>query len=536
MRNVSLAVAVSALLCVAAIHPNLDAQQRTAAKLDADLLGGGGRRAPVFVRMAQQLFPDGAAFEAFVAERGGAPRGEVRGWVLGRLRELAAGSWAEVEEPVGKLVAEGHVADVRRFWIVNGFACEADAAACEALAALPAVAFVHRQRQPGRVAQQQVVERSEAFREEGRRQLARALGVLATQGEEPVFDPERVEVAWNLDAVHAPAAWRAGATGRGVVVAVLDTGSIVTPPLAGALWRNPREEQNGEDDDGDGRVDDLVGWDCEGETPYCVGDGPRSHGSMCAGIIAGREWGDPAFVSGVAPRARLMMLRGMGRLSAYEYVAEHGADVLSMSYMWVGVELGSYRGVFRTAHEHLEACGVVSVGGAGNYGQNQPAGAQIALPKDIPCVLAVAGVLADGAVPPFSSRGPCRWDDVPFFMDHGADDPLQKPDVTACSGGFPVWHWQRFPGRKVELVRALDDEVGLIVGPRGNSFAGPHAAGVAALVLSVAPELTPWRVRALLTSTCADLGEPGRDLVTGAGMLQADRAVAAARAAVARRE
>jgi subtilisin family serine protease len=275
----------------------------------------------------------------------------------------------------------------------------------------------------------------------------------------------------------------------------------------------------------------LFGWDCDGDTPYVLGDPDHSHGSMCAGIIAGRVAGDPPHLTGVAPRAQLMVLRGMGRLAAYEYAAERDAHVLSLSYMWVNVDLGSYRGVFRTAHEHLAACGVLAVGGAGNFRKTAPAGRQIALPKDIPCVTAVAGIDKELAQTPFSSEGPCSWVGVPFFDDYPETAPLPKPDLCAPALDFPVWHWVE--GRRGN-ARALwqgEDGFGLVLGPRGNSFAGPHAAGVAALVLGVNPELTPWRVQAILAATAKDLGAPGHDLAHGAGLLRAAAAVAAARAA-----
>ena len=100
----------------------------------------------------------------------------------------------------------------------------------------------------------------------------------------------------------------------------------------------------------------------------------------------------------------------------------------------------------------VESLGV-AVGGAGNYGTSQPEGEQIALPKDIPCVLAATGVLEGGDVPPFSSRGPVRpWSDVPFFEN--APEPL-KPDLTTCIGGFPLWHHTTFPGRQVTLFRSF---------------------------------------------------------------------------------
>jgi subtilisin family serine protease len=171
---------------------------------------------------------------------------------------------------------------------------------------------------------------------------------------------------WNLRAIQADAAWKQEkATGRGVVVALLDTGLMVAPALTSAPWKNSAKVFNGLDDEGDGYVDDLFGYDFQADSYYCLGDhseGP-THGSMCGGIIAGRPLNKMKLVTGVAPRARLTVLRGMGYLKSYEYALVHGADVMSMSYTWIHVELGNYRGVYRTAHAHLAAAGIVAVVG-----------------------------------------------------------------------------------------------------------------------------------------------------------------------------
>lgn len=118
-----------------------------------------------------------------------------------------------------------------------------------------------------------------------------------------------------------------------------------------------------------------------------------------------------------------------------------------------------------------------------------------------------------------------------FFDDYPAAAPLGKPDVTAFAGGYPVWHWTDMRGRQVKVVWEGADGIGLIQGPRGNSFSGPHAAGVAALMLSANPELAAWRVKELMEATCRDLGPEGRDVAFGAGLLRAHEAVQAARAA-----
>ena len=68
-----------------------------------------------------------------------------------------------------------------------------------------------------------------------------------------------------------------------------------------------------------------------------------------------------------------------------------------------------------------------------------------------------------------------------------------------------------------------------MMGPAGNSFSGPHAAGVAALVLSANPTINPWEVGQIISETARDLGPPGRDEKFGAGLIDAWAAVRAAR-------
>jgi subtilisin family serine protease len=70
-----------------------------------------------------------------------------------------------------------------------------------------------------------------------------------------------------------------------------------------------------------------------------------------------------------------------------------------------------------------------------------------------------------------------------------------------------------------------DNGASLVVGPAGNSFSGPHAAGVAALMLSVNPELNPWVISTILRETASDLGPTGTDYKFGAGLIDALAAV-----------
>ena len=520
---------ILAALCVAS-----SAAPAEEAKLDAGL-DAADRSHPIFVRMKNQLFPRGGAYEAFSRQPDHGGRQALRRRVLQTLKDKNGKSWASIAPLVQKLASDGSLRSVQRYWIVNGFAGEATAAACRALAAEDEVAFVYRQPVPYAPLHRRPL-RARADLEQQHR-VHRAVMAAWRDDSDDRLKLEGTAIPWNLKRIGADTAWKAeGATGRGVVVAVLDSGLMLAPGLLGALWRNPQETLDGRDEDGNGYVDDIFGYNFAAGSGYVLGDGRIiTHGSTCAGIIAGRPLNRKRLITGVAPRAQVMVLRGSGDLRAYQYLADNGADVLSMSYMWVGVNLGHYRGLYRLAHEHLAAAGVVAVGGAGNFAagpKRQPPGRQIALPKDIPCVIAVAGILENGSRSPSSSQGPCVWKGVKFYDDYPADAPLAKPDVTACFGGFPVWGRTlstRHPQLRYKLLSDEGNGRALISGPQGNSYAGPHAAGVAALILSANPDLHPWQVKDLMEATARDLGPAGRDPQFGAGLLDAAAAVRAAK-------
>jgi len=490
----------------------------------------------IFVRMGDQLFRKGGDYEAFCQKNRGRGRLALRKQVLALLRQKSDTSWLPLEPVVKKLQDGGELKDLQRYWIVNGFACLATGRGCHELASQESVSFVYRQRL--RAVPLHARPKRSGPEEQQRSIYKSVLSMWQDDSAEPVR-AEGPEIPWNTRRIKADQAWeQEQATGKGVVVALCDSGLMVAPALVRALWRNMAEELNGKDDDGNGYVDDLFGYDFVAQSWYALGDRRvMAHGSACGGIVAGRALNKKRLITGVAPRARLMVLRGMGYLKAYEYALASGADIMSMSYMWPGRELGNYRGLYRLAHEHLAAGGIVAVGGAGNFGpganarMRQPAGKQIALPKDIPCVIAAAGVLEDGSKPPMSSEGPCSWSGVKFYDDYPKDAPLLKPDVTGCFGGYPVWGRPAVARRGPRFGLASDEgnNMGLVTGLQGNSFSGPHAAGVAALMLSVNPQLNSWQVKELMESTCVDIGPKGRDAQFGAGLLDALAAVRAAK-------
>lgn len=495
-------------------------------KIDVGFETEAGRLNAIFVRFEDQLFEKGGDYEAFCEKNRKRGRLALRQEVLDLLKDKQRRTWEKLGPAIQKLAAAGKLLNLKRYWIVNGMAARADGPTIQALAEMHGVAFVYRMK----VAPQYELQRRRGDRTKRiQKWLAGFDAKWKSDADEP-FSAKGLQIPWNVKRIQAPEVWKRGHLGQGIVVALLDSGLLPTESLTRALWRNPGEIPNGKDDDGNGYVDDLYGWNFQTGQPFVPGDSQRMpHGSICGGIIAGRPYNEKKLITGLAPRARIMMLQGMGQLRAYEYALQNGADLLSMSYMWVNKRIGNYRGVFRLAHEHLAAGGIVACGGAGNFGpgsrRKAPAGHQIALPKDIPCVIAAAGIVKDGSRAPASSEGPCTWDGVKFYDDYPPNKPLQKPDVTAFFGGYPTWCRTNIRARRWKVVWEGPGRIGLVTGPQGNSFSGPHAIGVSALMLSANPDLLPIEVQAILRGTAKDLGPKGWDKSFGAGLMQALPAV-----------
>ena len=499
------------------------------AKIDEAIPMTGDSFRPVFVRMEDQLFRKAGDHETFCKANSDVPRSTNRNEVTALLRKKADNSWEKVKGLLGELEKAGSIRGQKRFWIVNGFSCAAKPEAIRRLAVHDAVSFVYLDRlaRPAKPPRAMSPARMTAMK------------ALVKLREEKLAETplKNTRIPWNLKAIKAPEVWRQEAAfGEGVTVAVIDSGILPTPSLATALWKNPNESLNGEDDDDNGLVDDLFGYDFTSGTGYILElVSTMSHGSSCAGIIAGRTSAKSGWQTGIAPQAELMLIKGSFDLRALEYLLLNGADVVSMSFMIVGRELGHLRGLYRNAFEHLSAAGVLAVGGAGNYGPKSrramPGGKQIGLPKDIPCVIAMAGVAKDRSPVSFSSHGPCYWDKIAFFSDYPKDKPLSKPDLTAFPTGYPMWTYPPNRLTKARGWKEISAEVGasLVLGPAGNSFSGPHGVGVAVLVLSANPELNPWEVKELLEETATDLGDKGRDTNYGAGLIDALAAVRAAK-------
>jgi subtilisin family serine protease len=310
----------------------------------------------------------------------------------------------------------------------------------------------------------------------------------------------------TLEGWHAAGADASRLPGEGVVVAVIDSGIDADhPDLAGRLHRNPGEiPDNGLDDDDNGFVDDVFGWDFvdSDATPQ---DG-LGHGTHVAGTLAASA--DDAFgVAGVAPGVEILALRGLddrgsgaasALAAAVRYAADAGADVLSNS--WGGrLESRLIADAFAYAH----ALGAVSVAAAGN------SNADVALfqPANLDEVIAVAAIDPDGLRASFSNHG--------LGIDVSAPG-VDVLSLNANAGDNTIARAR--PERIVETDHLRLD---------GTSMACPHVSGAVAVLVALYPEEGPVALRGRILAGAAPLpnADPKDAGRLGAGALSLSGAV-----------
>ncbi len=195
-------------------------------------------------------------------------------------------------------------------------------------------------------------------------------------------DPQYAQ-QWHWSKISAEQAWDVQTGSSSIVVAVIDSGvDLVHPDLAARIWTNPGEiAGNGIDDDHNGRIDDVHGWDfVDGDndpnpTPNGTdddGDGytdyGADHGTHVAGII-GAATNNSTGVAGHDWNCKIMPVRALNDegsglrsdiVAAFEYAVANGADVINLS---IG---GGYGNEWTAPIADAVAAGVVVVAAAGN--------------------------------------------------------------------------------------------------------------------------------------------------------------------------
>ncbi|XVV05795.1 S8 family serine peptidase [Actinosynnema sp. CA-248983] len=266
---------------------------------------------------------------------------------------------------------------------------------------------------------------------------------------QPVLDRSTAQIG-------APAAWQAGFTGKGVKVAVLDTG--VDEKHADLAGQEVAERNFTDDPD----ATDGVG-----------------HGTHVAATIASKD----AKYRGVAPDAQLLDGKVCVRygcaeswiLDGMQWAADEGADVVNLSLG--GGDTPEIDPLEEAVNRLSAEKGTLFVIAAGNSGGPETVGS----PGSADAALTVGAVDRDDTIAPFSSRGP------------RVGDAAVKPDITA-------------PGVDIVAAKSSAGQIGTPVDPThvalsGTSMATPHVAGAAALLAQQHPDWTGAQLKAALTAS-----------------------------------
>jgi len=316
-------------------------------------------------------------------------------------------------------------------------------------------------------------------------------------------DPD-LPLQYGLFAIEADEAWEdtettTGSEGEGVVVAIIDAGVDHThPDLAANIWENPGETGlddnlmdkrfNGIDDDDNGYVDDVRGWDFRNDDndPATI----DTHGTHIAGIIAAVR-NNGIGIAGIAPKAKIMILKALsdtGRANnldlaeAVKYAADNGAQVTNNSY---GRKDVLPEPMERESFDYAHGLRVVSVASVGNGGRDVGIFPDFNFPSELDTVIAVASVNRDDVRSESSNYG--------FF----------GVDLSA-------------PGDAIHSTLNGND----YGEESGTSFAVPHVAGVAALIRSKYPDIGHDGTRGILFTT-SDSIEIIDDKLMGRGRVNA---------------
>ncbi|MFD3446785.1 S8 family serine peptidase [Microbacteriaceae bacterium 4G12] len=275
---------------------------------------------------------------------------------------------------------------------------------------------------------------------------------------------------WGITPVQVPYAWHNGFTGRGVKVAVIDSG----------VYRNHS---------------DLALAGGVSVVSYTKDyDDDNGHGTHVAGIIGAKD--NNIGVEGVAPDAQLYAVKAFNAngdayvsdvIAGIEWAISNKMDIINLSS-----SMKDSSPALQKAVDKAYQSGILLVGAAGNIGNAPSGGSTVEYPALYDSVIAVSAVDNTNSIADFSATGP-------------------KVEVTAPG----VRILSTYPGNGYSYMS-------------GTSMATPFVSGVLALLKQAHPTYSNKDLRSLLDKTAKDIGTSGRDSLYGYGLVQAmiDKAVA----------
>lgn len=296
----------------------------------------------------------------------------------------------------------------------------------------------------------------------------------------------------------AATAWAAGKTGsRSVYVGIIDEGVMNTHEDLGANFGvNPFETAgNGVDDDGNGLIDDVYGWDFDGNNNSIFDGATDDHGTHVAGTI-GALSNNGKGVVGVNWNVSMLSAKFLGKrggttanaIKAVDYFTDlknKGLNIVATNNSWGG---GGYSKALQDAIERANAADILFIAAAGNSTVNIDASASYPAAYPNTNIIAVAALTSTGALASYSNYG------------------ATMVDIGAPGSGI----WSTVPKSVKGLITSS------YASYNGTSMATPHVTGACALYKSIYPGANASAIKdAILNSAVPTQSLSGKVLTGG---------------------
>lgn len=297
---------------------------------------------------------------------------------------------------------------------------------------------------------------------------------------------------------HAAAAWANGKTGsNSVYIGIIDEGYMYThEDLAANAGTNPGEiSGNGVDDDGNGLVDDVYGWDFAGNDNQIFDGAGDDHGTHVAGTIGG-VGGNGKGVAGVCWNVKLLNAKFLGSrggttanaIKAVDYFTDlkvrHSLNIVATNNSWGG---GGFSQGLQDAIQRANNAGILFIAAAGNASSNNDATDNYPSNYNVANVIAVASITNTGGLSSFSNYGATQ-------VDLGAPGSGIYSSVPVSSKGKIISGYANYSG---------------------TSMATPHVTGAAALYASIYAGASATTIKSALLSSATATPSLSGKCVTG---------------------
>jgi subtilisin family serine protease len=265
--------------------------------------------------------------------------------------------------------------------------------------------------------------------------------------------------------------------------------------LAPNFWTNPFDPVDGVDNDGNGYVDDVHGWDFDGGNNSVFDGTGDDHGTHVAGTI-GAKGGNGKGVAGVVWNVKMISAKFLGSrggtsanaVKAVDYLTDlksrHGLNLPATNNSWGG---GGFSQALKDAIDRSGAANILFVAAAGNDGLNNDATIRYPSGYDSKNIIAVASIVKDGSISSFSNYGATT-------VDIGAPGSAIASTLPKSSKGKVISSYGSYSG---------------------TSMATPHVSGAVALYVSSNPGATAVQIKDAILRNAVPTSSLAGKCVTG---------------------